>query len=49
MTIAPEATMSAVIPVQTPVLKTSKLRGWNEEVERLQRTLDAVEQRVKVL
>ena len=48
-TVAPEATMSAVIPVETPVLETSEVRGWNEELERLQRTLDAVEQRVKVL
>ena len=48
-TVAPEATMSAVIPVETPVLETSELRGWNEELERLQRTLDGVEQRVKDL
>ena len=34
-TVAPEATMSAVIPVETPVLETSEARGWNEELERL--------------
>jgi len=51
-TVVPEATMSAVIPVKTPVLETTlpgELEGWTEELERLQGTLDAVEQRVKDL
>jgi hypothetical protein len=51
-TVAPEATMSVVIPMETPVLETTlpgELKGWKEELEQLQGTLDAVEQRVKVI
>ena len=62
-TIAPEATLSVVIPMETPathlvletitpVLETTlsgESKGWKEELEQLQGTLDAVEQRVKVI
>ena len=54
-TLAPEATMSVVIPVETsvtPILEstlTGEFKGWEEELQRLQGTLDAVEQRVKVI
>ena len=53
--LAPEATMSVVTPVETsdiPVLESTlsgEFSGWEEELQRLQRTLDAVEQRVKVI
>ena len=55
MTLAPEATMSVVTPVETPVahILESTLpgdsKGWKEELEQLQGALDAVEQRLKVL
>jgi len=56
-TVAPEATMAAVIPMETPfttavLLETmlpGESKGWKEEVEGLQGTLDDVEERVKVL
>jgi len=54
--VAPEATMSVVIPVETPVTTPvlewtlpDESKGWKEELERLQGTLDVVEERVKVL
>ena len=56
MTAAPEATMAAEIPMETPFTKAvldtmlpGESKGWKEEVEGLQGTLDAVEERVKVL
>ena len=55
-TVTPEATMAAEIPMETPVTKfvletmlPAESKGWNEELERLQGTLDGVEERVKVL
>jgi hypothetical protein len=52
--VIPEATMSVVIPVETLVTsplvwKSGDSKGWKEELEQLQGTLDVVEQRVKVL
>ena len=51
--VVPEATMSVVIPAETPtttpVLETSGSKGWKEELEELQGTLNVVEQRVKIL
>ena len=47
-----QPTMSAVIPVETPVLESmipGETKGWQEEVQRLQETLDVVEQRVKAI
>jgi hypothetical protein len=55
MTVAPEATMSVVIPVETTPASVLELtlpgesKGWKEELEQLQGTLDAVEQRVKYI
>ena len=57
-TIFPEATMSVMIPVETPVVLETitpilgttlpgESKGWKEELDRLQETLDTVEQRVK--
>lgn len=54
-TVTPEATMSVVIPVETPVTPVlastlpGESKGWEEELAQLHGTLDAVEQRVKVL
>ena len=51
-TVAPEATMPVEMPAETPVSVSHPVflaGGWKEEVEQLQGTLDAVEQRVKDL
>ena len=49
-TVAPEATMSVLIPMETtPVFELTESKGWKEELEQLQGSLDAVEERVKVL
>ena len=55
-TVAPEATMSVVIPMETPVISPllettlpDESKGWKEELAQLLGTLDAVEQRLKVL
>jgi hypothetical protein len=52
--VVPEATMSVVIPVETPVmsplvLKSGEPKGWKGELEELQGTLDVIEGRVKIL
>ena len=49
-TVAPEATMSVAIPLETPVgPPVFESKGWKEELEQLQGTLDTVEERVKAL
>ena len=52
-TVAPEVTMSIVIPLETPVappvFESDESKGWKEKLERLQGTLDTVEEMVKVL